>query len=75
MIEPGFDYRIEMMEGDSHSYRTVTVLDWDAPLAKVKDGDKELVINFASTVFVSAERKGKMANPLGKYMTPPAPGT
>lgn len=68
MIEPGFDYRIETLEGSDHSYRTVTVIDWDAPLAKVLDGGKEAVMNFAASNFLRAERLGRMANPLEDFM-------
>ncbi len=68
MIEPGYDYRIETIEGSDHHYRTVTVTDWNAPLAKVTDGDKEAVMNFSASNFVRAEKLQRMANPLKSIM-------
>lgn len=56
MFETGEDYRINWLEGGEVSFSTFTVVAWEAPLLKVKQGDdQETIFNTASSAFLSAK--------------------
>lgn len=55
MFEVGGDYTITWLEGGVDSYSTFTVVSWEAPLLKVRQGDQETIFNASSSAFVSAK--------------------
>lgn len=61
MFEVGRDYEIHTLEdtsdGTVESYTTYEVLDWQPPLLKVKQFNRENVFNTSSAYFVRAEKQ------------------
>jgi hypothetical protein len=61
MFEVGRDYEIHTLEdtsdGTVESYTTYEVMDWQPPLLRVKQFNRENVFNTSSAYFVRAEKQ------------------